>query len=115
MNESKKTYGQAGKLSSATTLGTLALITLLNPSNPLHASKPSLLERYRGSHHEKALDAQIKAYRPYALKNARTFGNWQRRTDRIFSISIHQGSIKLKQRNSQEKPASNSQSSPKKE
>ena len=103
MNETKRTYGQARKLSSVKTLGTLVLITLLTPSNTLHASKPSLLERYRGSHHEKALDAQIKAYRPYALKNARTFGHGQRRTNGIFSISIPNGAITLKQRATLEK------------
>ena len=34
----------------------------------------SLLERYRGSPEEKALDKQIKAYRPSAIRNMRTFG-----------------------------------------
>ena len=34
----------------------------------------SLLERYRGSSEEKALDKQIKAYRPSAIRNMKTFG-----------------------------------------
>ena len=33
-----------------------------------------LLERYRGSQEEKALDAQIKAYRKSAINNMKTFG-----------------------------------------
>jgi hypothetical protein len=33
-----------------------------------------LLERYRGSQQEKALDAQIKAYRKSAINNMKTFG-----------------------------------------
>ena len=32
-----------------------------------------LVERYRGSPQEKALDAQIKAYRPSAIKNMKAF------------------------------------------
>ena len=103
MNENRMKSGRTRKPSSLKTLGALVITTLITPSNTLHASKPGLLERYRGSHHEKALDEQIKAYRPYALKNARTFGHGHGRTDGIFSISISNGAFRLKQRDSLKK------------
>ena len=96
-------YGRTRKLSSVKTLGALVLVTLLSQGNPLYASEPGLLERYRGSHHEKALDTQIKAYRPYALRNARTFGHGHGRSNGILSISIPNVPITLKQRDSLEK------------
>ena len=34
---------------------------------------------YRGSSHEKALDAQIAAYKPKALKNLLTYGGYIKR------------------------------------
>jgi hypothetical protein len=39
-----------------------------------HVLSANLLEMYRGSVQEKMLDAQIKAYKPFAQRNAQTFG-----------------------------------------
>ena len=38
-----------------------------------------LVQMYRGSSHEKALDAQIAAYKPKALKNLLVFGGYTKR------------------------------------
>lgn len=53
----------------STFLGVAALLILPDLSGS------NLLKRYKGSTQEKALDAQIKAYRPYAIKNMKTFGS----------------------------------------
>ena len=60
--------------------------------HPVPARKSSnLLGRYRGSAQERALDAQIRAYRPSALKNTLVFGGYVRKwlSPREFERMIH--------------------------
>lgn len=66
--ESKNQFVYSIKIKS-TFLCTAAILLVSN------LSASSLLKRYKGSSQEKALDKQIKAYRPYALKNMQTFGS----------------------------------------
>ena len=85
-NEKKLAGTQTVRLVILFRIVTLAI--LANVNNVAFASPSSLLERYRGSHQERALDAQIKAYRPYALKNARTFGNKRGEINKSISICV---------------------------
>jgi hypothetical protein len=51
----------------------------------------TLLGRYRGSAQERALDAQIRAYRPSALKNTLVYGGYVRKwlSPQEFGRMIH--------------------------
>ena len=53
----------------------------------------SILEMYRGSSQERLLDAQIQAYRGYAIKNAKTFG---REYSNVPNYNRHVGLNKLR-------------------
>jgi hypothetical protein len=86
MKENEKKLAGTQTVRPAILFHIVTLAILVTVNNVAFASPSSLLERYRGSHQERALDAQIKAYRPYALKNARTFGNKRDEINKSISI-----------------------------
>lgn len=65
-------YSELMKKNQNSNYTTQLVFILLLSSQAAYST--SLLERYRGSHQEKALDAQIKAYRKSAINNMKTFG-----------------------------------------
>ena len=68
MKENRNTY------QVLRTFRLILLTSLIGLHSQIQVKGGDLINRYRGSTQEQALDAQVKSYRPNAIKNRQVFG-----------------------------------------